>query len=411
MDERHFPNTGSIWVGIAHLFLFEQEKTMKKSIIGFLPILLLSKAAFATNFVEPDADTSWLGQGVQSSSGALKGKCLTGTVTDFHNETVNLGYRSNKSAMQSIREVSGSVSASVNLGLFGGSASVSMHTRTEENENTASVVFRFKYVGKDITLQDRTLTTIGQSMVGKTPTEIEDTCGDEYIDHMQLGNDLYFVMQMVFASKEEYEKFVTKIKVRVLFWTKTTTITDEFYDYAQSGRYSIKALSPNPLPQTIINAIGYDGRVSCQPNHSAGMEPCVTAGNTIMNYLLDPSGYKAWLGDENNLGISYFTSSNYEKTGHSEFAGVVPKDTSALVALHTALLDELIVQHGYANTLESYTEATASNPPEYDANLLKVHSNIDVLEQAMDECKANPDLTYCQSTVDIAFNGLQEVDF
>lgn len=385
--------------------------TIKYIASTMLTFALTTTYAQATNFVEPNADTTWLGQGVQSSSGALKGKCLTGTEQIFKNETVNLGYRSSKTAMQSIREISGSVSAEVNLGLFGGGASVSMHTRTEENENTASVVFRFKYVGKDITLQDRTLTALGQSMVGKTPTEIEDTCGDEYIDHLQLGNDLYLVMQMVFASKEEYEKFVTKIKVRVLFWTSTTTITDEFYDFAQSGRYSIKALSVNPLPQTIINAIGYDGRMSCQPSHSAGMEPCVTASNTIMNYLLDSNGYKAWLGDENNLGISYFTSSNYEKTGHSEFAGVVPKDTSALVALHTQLLDELIVQHGYANTLEAYTEASAANPPEYDANLLKVQSNIDLLEQAMDECKANPDLTYCQSTVDIAFAGLQVVDF
>lgn len=373
--------------------------------------LMLSSTAFATQFVEPDADTTWLGTGVQSTSGTLKGQCLTGTIREFHNETVNLGYRSSKSAMQSIRETSGSVSGEVNLGLFGGGASVSMHTRTEENENTASVVFRFKYVGKDITLQDRQLTALGQSMVGKTPAEIEETCGDEYIDHMQLGNDLYFVMQMVFTSKEEYEKFVTKIKVRVLFWTSTTTITDEFYDFAQSGRYSIKALSVNPLPQTIIDAVGFDGRMSCQPNHSAGMQPCVTASNSIMNFLLDPNGYKAWLEDENNLGISYFSSSNYERTGHSEFAGVVPKDTSALIALHTQLLDELIVQHSYANTLEAYTEAPEASPPEFDAMLLKVQSNINLLQQAMDDCKANSDLTACQSTVDIAFDGLQMVDF
>ena len=162
---------------------------MKKSTIGFLPIpmlsiALLSTTAQATKFVDPDADSSWLGQGVQSSSGALKGHCVTGTQQVFRNETVNLGYRSSKTAEQSLREVSGSVSASVNLGLFGGGVSVNMHTRLEENSNSASVVFRFRYNGKDISLQDRSLTALGQSMVGKTPSEIEDTCGDEYIDHL-----------------------------------------------------------------------------------------------------------------------------------------------------------------------------------------------------------------------------------
>ena len=50
-------------------------------------------------------------------------------------------------------------------------------------------------------------------------------------------------------------------------------------------------------------------------------------------------------------------------------------------------------------------------PPQYDANLLKVQSNIDLLEQAMGEYKANLDLTYCQRTMDIAFAGLLVVDF
>jgi hypothetical protein len=215
---------------------------------------------------------------------------------------------------------------------------------------------------------------------------------------------------MVFDSKEEYEKFVTKIKVRVLFWTSTTTITDEFYDYAQSGRYSVKALSTNALPQSIINQVGYDGEINCYPNHSAGMQPCVDAASTVFSYLLDPNGYSTWLEDENNLGVVYFSSSNYEKTGHEEFAGVIPADTSALVALHEQLIDELIRQHGLRNIINAYADAPSPTQGNYDPLLLKVDANIDLLEAAMDNCKANPDLTSCQSTVNIAFNGLQAVD-
>ncbi|MFT4929298.1 MAG: hypothetical protein ACI8WB_005429 [Phenylobacterium sp.] len=73
----------------------------------------------------------------------------------------------------------------------------------------------------------------------------------------------------------------------------------------------------------IINAIGGDGELNCSPGSGAGMSTCVVASNTIMNYLLDPNGYKSWLADENNLGVNYFSSSNYDKTGHSEYTGVI----------------------------------------------------------------------------------------
>lgn len=376
-----------------------------------LPLSLLTFFSHATQFVDPAATTSWLGQGVQSQSGALKGKCLSGTELEFHNEAIDLGYRSSRSTMQSIREVTGSVSADVNLGLFGGGVSVSLHTRTEQNQTTASVVFKYSYVGKDITLHQRTLNTLGQSVVGLTPAQIEDVCGDEYIDHMQLGNDLYFVMQMVFSSTAEFEQFITRIRVRVLFWTSTTTIASEVFQFAQSGRYSVKVLSSNPLPQPIIDAIGVNGRISCQPSSSAAMQPCVTASNTIMNYLLASDGYQQWLADENNLGIVYFSSSSYEKTGHREFAGVVAKDTSSLNALHTQLLDALIMQYSYINTLEAFTEASAVVPIEYDTALITARANVALLDGALSSCRANPVLSSCQTQVNSAFAGLQAVDF
>ncbi|MFT4928548.1 MAG: hypothetical protein ACI8WB_004667 [Phenylobacterium sp.] len=227
---------------------------------------------------------------------------------------------------------------------------------------------------------------------------------------MQLGNELYFVTQMVFASKEDYEKFVTKIKVRVLFWTSTTSITDEFHEYGATGRYCIKALSPNPLPQTIINAIGGDGEMNCDPGSVAGMGSCMVASNTIMDYLLDPNGYKNWLADENNLGVNYFSASNYDKTGHSEYAGVVAPDVSDLLSWQTQLRNALSWQYGLKNIIEAYAAVPAPNQGDYHALLLDVDANVAALESAMSSCKANPVVASCQAATDTAMEALVLID-
>jgi hypothetical protein len=251
---------------------------------------------------------------------------------------------------------------------------------------------------------------LGQSVVGQTPSQIEAVCGDEYIDHMQFGNELYFVTQMVFASREDYEKFVTKIKVRILFWTATETITDEFHQYAQAGRYSIKALSPNPLPQALVDAVGGDGELNCNPNSRVGMLPCVVASNTIMDYFLDPNGYKSWLADENNLGVSTFSSSNYEKTGHSEYAGVAAPDTTDLTELQSQLIAALGWQYGLKNVIKAYADVPAPDQADYHGLLLDVDANIAALESAMSSCKANPVVSSCQAAIDTAIGALVVID-
>jgi hypothetical protein len=122
---------------------------------------VLSMPTYATNFIDPNAQTSWLGRGVQSTSGLIKDACVTGDWVAVNNQTLSLAYQSSRSASRSLREMSGSMGASVNLGLFGGGVSVHMHTRLEENQNTASVVYRLSYKSKQYTLQNRSLTPLG----------------------------------------------------------------------------------------------------------------------------------------------------------------------------------------------------------------------------------------------------------
>jgi hypothetical protein len=136
------------------------------------------------------------------------------------------------------------------------------------------------------------------------------------------------------------------------------------------------------------------------------MNTCVVASNTIMDYLLNPNGYKSWLADENNLGVNYFSSSNYDKTGHSEYAGVVASDVSDLLSLQRQLTDALKYQYGLKNIIEAYADVPAPNQGDYHALLLDVNANVAALEAAMSGCKANPVVGNCQAATDNAIGGL-----
>ena len=374
-------------------------------------------ATAPTRFVMPEAETSWLGRGVDTATGRFQDACLTGDITEYRNRSLQLGYRYHSTTRQSLREITGGVSASVNLGLFGGGVSVQMHTRLQESENTAAIVYRVSYKGTSLSLENRTLTARGQSVVGASPERIAEICGDQYVDHMQLGNDLYFVAQMAFDSRAEYERFLTRIKVRVLFWTSTHTISDEFYELAQNGRYTIKVLSSNPLPAAIRNELdGIDGaldygELSCRASSASGMSDCVDTSARIMEFLHSDTGYRAWLQDAENLGVTWFSSAHYATTGHREFVGVERIAVPELAALHDRLLEELSYQENLQNTLRPYARTQGPAQSHYRELSQDVDENIDTLDQAMTTCGATLDVHDCQSAVDDALGELIAIDF
>lgn len=384
-----------------------------------LSVFMLSTPAqlYAQTHIAPEASQSWLGRGINSATGLLKSSCVTGDVSVVNNQTMTMGYLNAKTASQSLAEVTGKVGASVNLGLFGGGASVSMHTRLEETTNTASLVFRMSYKGNDLTLENRQLTTTGQQAVAQNAAAIYDECGDAFIHHLQLGNELYFVTQMTFATREDYQQFVTKIKIRVLFFKKTITITDEFFEYGQNGVYSVRVLSPNPLPEQVKNILGPDGESHCGPDGDSDpttwMNACVDQSNSVMDYLISQNNdpllsYSAWLADESNLGVNYYNSSNYVKSGHFEFDQVTAQPATELLALNTRLLDELTEQYREHNVLKAYANSTRTDKTDYHARLNDVNNNIYALELAMDRCAQQMQISSCQIEVDNAFSGLIE---
>ncbi len=355
-------------------------------------------------FIDPQANENWLGRGVESITGEMTDPCVTGEVKEYNSPEMNVSFQTSKTATQSLEELSGRVEGSVNLVLFGGGAEVNMHSRLQDVENTASVVLRISYKGKTLRLENRSLNNRGQGVVGQSVEQIAEACGDQYIDHVQYGNELYVVAQMAFASSEEYQKFVTRVKFRALFWTATKTFTDEFYDYAGNAVLSVKALSPSPLPGPILEALGGDEEMSCEASSRDDLSACLNAGDRIVDFIFDngATGYANWLRNDSNLHASWYASSNYETTGHREFAGVAATSVDGLSELSDELSTLLTEQYSLRNVLVSYGYSPRPDRRAYRDLIPTVDQNIAALQQAMDTCRSSLNVATCQSAINSA---------
>lgn len=372
--------------------------------------LLLSGTVQATSHINPTIDSSDLGTGIDSVTGLLQGHCISGDWVQTGNKRVTLGLQNTITASQSINEIQGRLSADVNLGLFAGGATVSMHTRMEDNSNTASFVYRVRYRAGTYSVENRDYTALGLSVQGQTPEQISAACGDEFIDSVELGSDLYLVTQMQFASKSEYEKFVTQIRVRVLFWSRTETISDETYAVAQHGVYSVKAVSTVPLPADITAILGGAGEKYCNVD-SNDMPLCVSAANDVLDYLVGSSShYHSYLNNSANLTVTGFNSMPYAKGGHFALAGDSSGQLPALEGIQNQLMVALTDNLKKQNITTAYGAVPGPGQANFLALLSQINTNITVLEAALDNCRQHPAVESCQSATDNALAQLISVN-
>ncbi|NVJ58848.1 MAG: hypothetical protein HWE27_00585 [Gammaproteobacteria bacterium] len=383
-----------------------------KVLVGCGLITLYSNFCFAATYQKSGITTDWLGRGVESASGVLKQNCLSGEPVKYTNQHLSLGFQNKQSISSSIREIDGKISGDVNLGLFGGGATVQLHSRMVENSNTISAVLRINYTGSTFRFENRTYSAFGESLIGQTPHIIQKECGDEYIDHIQLGNDVYFISQLVFDDKEEYQEFVTKIRVRVLFFKTEKTRTKEFYEYAKNARYTIKVLSSNPLPELIKNQLNGSDEIHCGSSSADDIEFCDQASDAIMDYFLSENGYAQWLNNEDNLGVTFYKSSQYGKTGHQELAAVTPLKIDEWLLLDEKIKALLSSQYQLLNVYQSFAEVPVAGQSEAITLRSILFSNIGWLDKAKEVCAdafVLDLISQCRQSIDNAISQQQPV--
>jgi len=385
--------------------------SLRFCVLSLTVFVVSVSSAMATRYVNPDIQAGWLGRGINSETGEFASHCLNGTTVVHQNKRLGFSLKNTKRAQDSLRETTGSVGASVNLGLFGGGASVTVHTQFSESTNTVSQVYHVQYLSHGESYEERSLNTLGENMVGQSDSTVLESCGDHYITYLQYGSDLYLAANLTFASAEEYREFVTKIKIKVLFWSSTTTIRDEFYDLAVNARYTVKAASDNALPSSISAALNNNTEMVCRANNVAAIAPCVDATQTIFDYLLNGTGYVDWLENQGNMHIVYFDSASYAGNGHRDFVNVSAPDISVLAQQSEYLASSLNYYQNLKDKLNGFISQPVGDISGYSAMLNNADANITYINNALAACRASMDETACQSAIDTAESQTVFIDF
>ncbi|MEM9103394.1 MAG: hypothetical protein AAGB12_13845 [Pseudomonadota bacterium] len=372
---------------------------LARHFVLFMTINLNFITTQANTYQTTDATVDWLGRGFNTKTGFTKSTCLNGEVKIAGNTQGLLRYDGSRTVTERIEEKFGEVKGSVNFVVFGGSVSVSVFSRVTDSVTSTSSSLRLLYQEKDYSLENRQLTTFGQN-ISKNPNFIYDNCGNEFVHSVKVGSELFVTAKLHFRTRESYERFRTKIKIRVLFIKKTKTITKEFREYAQNAVYSIQVNTVGGVTTKLKNILDNN------PTHCLldTIENCLLTSERIFDYLFDEQGYAVDLSSE-NLRVTEFTTQNYKDSGHFD---LVPD----LVALpdpgYRILERKLLIKTMESEALKEHFSAflaveTDETIKERIVNKLEtVNANLNQLQEAMSYCQQEPTINECRHRVDQA---------
>lgn len=305
-----------------------------------------------------------------------------------------LAYRGAFDSKTMINTLSGSIKGSVNFILFGGSVKFSISNKVTENESTAASTLVLNYTKGSYNLQNRRIKPQITSLLQSDPAAARSKCGDGYIHNVKLGSNLYVSAKLHFKSRSEYEWYQTKVKIKVLFWSKTVTKTKEFYEATQNAVYSIQVNSDGGMTPA-LSQLASGGTRYCKTDN---MDACIDYAEQLYAYLLDGGDYANDLSDAQLNTMSYEVAS-YEKSGHYALAYA---GTANITQRYIELSQRLRGYQGLVNNeIESLQAFIAvadegSEKTQYQTRLADRQQQKIGLDDSAEYCFTLPGATLCE---------------
>lgn len=257
---------------------------------------VLSQRYYSESYTQAD-----LGRGFNQQLHKPAVKCVTGEVRYHRAMSGELDYLQRLNATQVRRRTFGEVHGGVNLFIIAGSVSTSITHRNATDNLSLTSQLHLKFDEGYSTLENR------QLVDGYEHNE----CGNSFIYQLNYGRDVFINTRLHFRSEADYKRFVTKIKIRLLFFKKTITKVKLIEKYAANAVLSIDANSSAPLPLQLKALLKNNTRY-CRGND---ITPCLTTLQRLSDYAFGDSGLANDLSVMEKAPRSIMTRS-YEESGH-----------------------------------------------------------------------------------------------
>jgi hypothetical protein len=380
-------------------------KTMKGWAAFFC---IAASAASATEYYGVTVDQTQLGQGFDNQVTMFREHCITGDIVETGNTEGELSYTGSNTVERHMEETFGKVKGGINLIIFAGSVSTSLSSQVTDNTRTASSSVKLIYDARDLSLENRTLTPLGTSILGDEDFRVDATCGNEFVHHVKLGSEIYVNARLYFRSVEDYKKWVTKIKVRFLFYSKTKTKTKEWYDLTENGVYSIDVVTRGGMTdrlQTILDT----NPTYCK---TESMDACIDTAGKIFDYLFDEAGYPQDIKSAPKQVVS-FTTESYANSGHFELVKPAFDKGTQFGLEEEKLQVRLHLNHDIRNSYFAFAQVEDDETLK-EQMLVKVgyaEENIAALDAAATTCRETLIYATCHQAVENAIAIQHVIDF
>lgn len=264
-------------------------------------VVVLSQGAQAERYVSDRVGVADLGRSVQPSSLQLGAACVQGTVQYHPHGRAQLDYWQGMDDIDSARQVYGEVHGGVNLFIAAGSVSTSITQRNATDNLTLSSQLHLQLDQGSSSLEQRTV----------LPGSSSANCGEQFVYQVRYGQDIFLNARWHFRSEDDYQKFVTKVKVRVLFFKKTYTKVKELESHAKNAVLDIDVSSSAPLPAPL------QALLQAQPRYCPGnnIAPCLATLQHVVDYLVGDTGLRADLATM-PLQPRQFVTASYQDSGY-----------------------------------------------------------------------------------------------
>lgn len=362
--------------------------------------LTFASSVYAQTFYSLGSDKEVLGAGFETELRIPRESCLDGEWVFQGGSQGGLAYRGAFDTNTMINTLAGSVKAGVNLVIFGGSVKFSMRNRTTESNRTAASTIELNYTKGSYNFENRTVKPDIASLIQTNPQAVRDRCGDAFIHNKKLGSNLYVTAKLHFKDREEYEWYQTKIKIKVLFWSKTITKTKEFYEATKNAVYSVQVNTDGGLTPRLA-ALTAGGPRYCRTNN---IDSCLDYADELFSYLLDGGDYPNELNDSHLNTITYDVES-YERSGHFDIAYA---GTANIAKKYIELSERLRAYQDFVNNeIESLRAfiAVTEDPVElaaHEARLQERNDQITALDNSAEYCYTLPGLIQCENNMEAA---------
>jgi len=375
-----------------------------------------------------------LGLGFDSDLDSAKERvCVTGEPRFEGAATTEAEYHYSQSADDLLQEASGSGKARVDLGPISGKAKLQYLLRAAETKQSLSMIYDYSYRRGAMKLWNKTPAS-DLNLENLGDVELRGDCGDQFIDQVVLGAQLFISLKITFREVEFKEQLKGKARIKFLGRKKDfkKTFIDRKDEFTKVS-VSIEAFQIGGNPEGLEAVVkpfkkaersrqirDRRNKVICDLRSEDGLKGCLDLHEAIMKYV--KSDFAKQIDRMQNpqsemLGALQIMPKDYRAAGlpgldpasrpasasYSQLLKRLQENQSAVSDLNGAADANAAVLANVESLLDARADLDKEDPTLTDlsALLALLDEREVVIEEERGRCQTNLE-SQCLKTVDLA---------